>query len=164
VGASAGSVPQGFNVDRNSTRLGRGEGIWGRAVEAVREWKMFSIPFITVYPPNASIKVGTEVIVMVNHFGIYSLNACRIIYVVEEENAVKRFGFAYGTLSEHAESGEERFTVEWHSADNTVSYHILAFSRPRVVLAKMASPLARSVQKKFAAGSLAAMTRAVQQL
>jgi uncharacterized protein (UPF0548 family) len=34
------------------------------------------------------------------------LNACRIVYVVDEEGPVKRFGFAYGTLPEHAESGK----------------------------------------------------------
>jgi uncharacterized protein (UPF0548 family) len=27
---------------------------------------------------------------------------------------MRRFGFAYGTLAQHAESGEERFTVEWN--------------------------------------------------
>jgi uncharacterized protein (UPF0548 family) len=32
------------------------------------------------------------------------------VYVIEEGELVKKFGFAYGTLAEHAESGEERFT------------------------------------------------------
>jgi uncharacterized protein (UPF0548 family) len=31
--------------------------------------------------------------------------------VIEEP---RRYGFAYGTLAEHAESVEERFVLEWH--------------------------------------------------
>ncbi|MGA9507342.1 MAG: DUF1990 domain-containing protein [Candidatus Sulfotelmatobacter sp.] len=110
--------------------------------------------------PNAPIQVGTDVAVSVHHLGFYSLNACRIIYLIDEAGSVNRFGFAYGTLAEHAESGEERFTVEWNRADDTVWYDILAFSRPRQMLAKLGYSLSRSLQKRFAEGSKAAMVRA----
>jgi uncharacterized protein (UPF0548 family) len=162
VGASAHSVPRGYTIHRHTTQLGRGRPTWLRAMQAVRDWTMFDVPFLKVYPANAPIKAGIEVAVIVNHFGFYSMNACRIVYVVDEEKLVKRFGFAYGTLNDHAESGEERFTVEWHGADDRVSYEILAFTRPRAALAKLASPLSRSLQTKFATASLAAMMRAVQ--
>lgn len=80
---------------------------------------------------------------------------------MDEEGPVKRFGFAYGTLSEHAESGEERFTVEWHEQDDAVWYDILAFSRPQQLLARLGYPFARRLQKRFARDSAAAMLRAV---
>jgi len=96
------------------------------------------------------------------HFGFYSLNACRIVYVVDEEGPIERFGFAYGTLGEHAESGEERFTVEWNRDDDMVWYDILAFSRPRQMLARLGYPLSRSLQKKFAKGSKLAMLQSVR--
>jgi len=81
---------------------------------------------------------------------------------VDEEGTVKRFGFAYGTLAEHAESGEERFSIEWNRADDTVWYDIRAFSRPRQMLARlMGYPLSPSLQKRFAEGSKAAMLRSV---
>jgi uncharacterized protein (UPF0548 family) len=67
------------------------------------------------------------------------LNACRVAYVVEEEEPVRRFAFAYGTLPEHAESGEERFQVELLE-DDYVWYDILAFSRPNQLLARLAYP------------------------
>jgi uncharacterized protein (UPF0548 family) len=57
------------------------------------------------------------------------------VYVIDEEGPVKRFGFAYGALAEHEESGEERFTIEWNRDDDKVWYYILAFSRPRQMLA-----------------------------
>jgi uncharacterized protein (UPF0548 family) len=45
---------------------------------------------------------------MMRHFGFRSLNACRIVYVVEGEAANRRrYGFAYRTLDEHGEQGEE---------------------------------------------------------
>ena len=80
---------------------------------------------------------------------------------MDDKGPVQRFGFAYGTLPEHAESGEERFTVEWHEADDAVWYDILAFSRPHQLLARLGKPVARRLQKRFARGSAEAMRRAV---
>ena len=104
VGASATAVPTGYNVDHNRVLLGRGEATWQRAVEAIRAWRMFSMPWVNLHSPSAPIQVGTDVAVSVHHFGFYSLNACRIVYVVDEDDPMKRFGFAYGTLAEHAET------------------------------------------------------------
>ena len=77
---------------------------------------------------------------------------------------MKRFGFAYGTMAEHAESGEERFTVEWDRDEDTVWYDILAFSRPRQMLARLGYPLSRLLQKRFAEDSKAAMLEAVRRI
>jgi len=162
VGASATAAPTGYNVDHNRIRLGKGEDTWQGAANAIRAWKMFSMPWVSLHWPSAPILVGTDVAVSVHHFGFYSLNACRIVYVVDEEGPIKRFGFAYGTLAEHAESGEERFTIEWNRDDDRVWYDILAFSRPQQVLARVGYPLSRLLQKRFAAGSKAAMLQAIR--
>jgi uncharacterized protein (UPF0548 family) len=61
----------------------------------------------------------------------------------------------------HAESGEERFTVEWKRDEDKVWYDILAFSRPRQLLARLCYPLSRLLQKRFAERSKAAMLEAV---
>jgi len=158
VGASALAVPT--NVDHNRIQLGSGEVTWGRAVDAIRAWQMFSMPWVSLHWPSAPLQIGIDVAVTVRHFWLYSLNACRIVYVVDEEGPIKRFGFAYGTLAEHAESGEERFTVEWNRDDDKVWYDILAFSRPRQMLARLGRPLSRLLQKRFAEGSKAAMVEA----
>jgi uncharacterized protein (UPF0548 family) len=161
VGASEGQPPNNYNVDHNRVELGSGEVAWHRAVEAVREWRMFDMPWLRLCWPTAPIRVGTEVAVLVRHFGFFCLNACRIVYLVDNDATIKRFGFAYGTLLEHAESGEERFTVEWNQASDKVCYAILAFSRPRKMLARLGYPLSRSLQRKFTADSKAAMLRSV---
>jgi uncharacterized protein (UPF0548 family) len=161
VGASAVELPNAYNVDHNRIELGSGEIAWHRAVEAVQGWQMFNMPWVRLCWPTAPIAVGTEVAVLVHHFGFFSLNACRIVYLVDNDTGIKRFGFAYGTLEEHAESGEERFTVEWNQADDKVWYDIFAFSRPRHRWAKLGYLLSRFLQKKFAEDSKAAMLRFV---
>jgi uncharacterized protein (UPF0548 family) len=74
---------------------------------------------------------------------------------------MSRYGFAYGTLPGHVEAGEERFLVEWNKSDNRVWYDIVAFSRPRHVLARLGNFQVRRMQKRFARESAAAMVRAV---
>jgi uncharacterized protein (UPF0548 family) len=161
VGASATTPPTGYNVNHNRAQLGRGEATWRRAVEAIRKWHMFNMPWVALHWPSAPIQVGIDVAVSIRHFGFYSLHACRIVYVVDEDGPIKRFGFAYGTLAEHAERGEERFTVEWNRDEDSVWYDILAFSRPEKVLARLGYPLSRLLQRKFAEDSKLAMLRSV---
>ena len=100
--------------------------------------------------------------VLARAWGMYWLNACRVVYVVRNDGPITRFGFAYGTLPRHAESGEERFTIEWHRTDDAVWYDILAFSRPHQFLARLGYPLTRRLQKRFATDSAAAMQRVVR--
>lgn len=105
--------------------------------------------------------MGADVAVLVRHVEFFSLNSCRIVYLIDNDAKTKQFGFAYGTLEEHAESGEERFTVEWNQASDKVYYDILAFSRPRKMLVRLGYPLSRFLQKQFAEHSKAAMLRFV---
>jgi uncharacterized protein (UPF0548 family) len=161
VGATRAEPPAGYVVDRNRTLLGHGEGAYQSAVAAIRRWEMFRIPGLELCWPEAPIEAGSTVAVLTRVFGFWWLNACRIVYVLDEEEPIRRFGFAYGTLPEHGESGEERFGVEWRSSDDSVWYDILAFSRPNHFLVSLGFPFARRIQKRFAADSLVAMKRAV---
>ena len=92
----------------------------------------------------------------------WSLNAARIGYVLDEQREVSRYGFGYGTLPDHAECGEERFMVEHHSADDSVWYDLLAFSKPGGIATRMASGFARGVQHRFSRDSLRTMVRAAR--
>jgi uncharacterized protein (UPF0548 family) len=163
IGGTRSTPPTGYNVDHNRIRLGAGEAIFARAVAAVRRWEMFNIGWVTLCWPQTPIEPGRAVAIVVPLYGLWSLNACRIVYTIDSDRDsaanVRRFGFAYGTLADHMESGEERFTVEWRRDDDTVWYDILAFSRPRHPLAALASPLSRALQRRFARDSLEAMMR-----
>ncbi len=86
------------------------------------------------------------VAILARSVGMWWLNACRIVVVVDEDGPVKRFGFTYGTLPDHAGTGEERFLIEWDRGDDSVWYDILAFSRPRHFLARLCYSWVRHVQ------------------
>jgi uncharacterized protein (UPF0548 family) len=95
-------------------------------------------------------------------FGIWFANACRIINVVDEDvGATRKQGFAYGTLPDHAESGEERFSIEFDRTTERVWYDILAFSRPHQIYARVGYPFARRIQKRFARDSARSMLNIV---
>lgn len=148
-----------YNVDQNRTKLGQGEETYRRAVSALRCWKQFELGWVGVVPPNKPLEVGTTVAVQAKVFGLWSLNAARIVYLVDElQGKTMRYGFAYGTLPDHVERGEERFTVEWRrEEDDSVWYEIYAFSRPQHLLTKLGFPVTRLLQKRFARDSLAVM-------
>jgi uncharacterized protein (UPF0548 family) len=159
TGATQTQPPAGFIVDHNRIRIGAGQETYEQAVAALRSWKQFDLGWVSVVSRDLAVEVGTTVAVQVKTLGVWSLSACRIVYVIDEDNKVKKFGFAYGTLPDHVECGEERFTVEWRT-DDSVWYDILAFSRPRHSLARLGRPLVRRWQKQFARESLAAMLTA----
>jgi uncharacterized protein (UPF0548 family) len=163
VGASHGAAKKlaGYAVDHNRAKLGEGRDTLDRAVAALHAWKMFDIGWARMIPEDAPVEVGTTVAVLARHYGFYSLNPCRISYTIEEdEGGLVRRSFAYGTLPEHGERGEERFTVEWRREDDSVFYELYAFSQPNTFLAKLGYPLARRLQRRFARDSLRAMVRA----
>jgi uncharacterized protein (UPF0548 family) len=160
VGASDEGRPAGYNLDHNRVRLGEGRKTFEAACAAIRAWRMFPRPWTKIYPPDAPIRTGTIVAVLFHLFGVWGLNACRIVYTVDEAASLRRFGFAYGTLPGHVESGEERFTVE-QDGDGAVWYDLRAFSRPRHPLARLGYPLSRRLQRRFVRDSQAAMRRAI---
>jgi uncharacterized protein (UPF0548 family) len=159
VGASRRLAPTGYQVDHNRVQIGEGRAAFARAVEGLRSWKQFDLGWTAAIPDTTPIEPGMTVAVRVRHYGFWSLNAARIVYAIDEEGPVVRFGFAYGTLPDHAEQGEERFTVEWHHEDGAVWYDLFAFSRPNHALASLGKPLARGLQRRFARDSMRAMAR-----
>ncbi len=161
VGATAKVPPAGYVVDHTRIKLGNGEEAFEAAKSALRRWEHFHLGWVAASPNTTPIESGEVVAVLGRVFGLWWLNACRIVYVVDEVGPITRFGFAYGTLPGHAESGEERFLIEWDRVDDGVWYDILAFSRPNYFVTKLAYPLVRCFQKKFARGSAAAMLKAV---
>ena len=158
VGATRSTPPPGWAVDHNRIRLGQGRADFEAACAAVRRWEMFRIGWVEIQGADAPLATGLVIGPLAHVFGVWFMNACRVVYLIDEE---RRFGFAYGTLPAHAESGEERFSVEWREEDDSVWYDLLAFSRPGQWLTRLGEPVVRRLQKRFAKASMAAMERAV---
>lgn len=161
VGATLDAgTPAGYaDNDHNRVLIGSGDNDWEKAKQAVRDWKMFDLGWCSICWPDTPIEEGRNVAMMASHMGIWSLNAARIIYTFDEPG---RFGFAYGTLRDHVECGEERFSVELDPATGDIHYDLYSFSRPRHPLARLGYPYARYLQKNFVADSKKAMQRAVK--
>lgn len=158
VGATHAGPPPGYDVDHNRTKVGTGVEAFEAGKQAIREWKMFDFPWVELCWPDTPIEVGQNVAILAGHLRFYSLNASRIVYTIDEGH---RFGFAYGTLVEHVEIGEERFSIEYDPDTSEVWYDLLAYSRPGHILARLSYPFGRYLQHEFAKDSLAAMRRAV---
>jgi uncharacterized protein (UPF0548 family) len=161
VGATATSAPAGYVTDRTRIELGAGESIFLAAKAALQRWEHFRLGWVEPWPSDTPIQTGEVVAIMAWAAGLWTLNCCRIVYVVDESSPIRNFGFAYGTLPGHVESGEELFQIEWDQNTNSVWYDILAFSRPNHFLTRLAYPLVRHTQKRFGRDSAAAMFRAV---
>lgn len=117
--------------------------------------------WVEAWSPETPLEPGQVVAIIGWAVGFWWLNSCRIIYTVDEPGAINKFGFAYGTLPGHVESGEERFLIEWDRETDKVCYDILAFSRPNHFLTRLGYPLVRRSQKRFGRDSAAAMFQAV---
>lgn len=161
VGSTNGTPPSGYTVDHTVAKIGEGEAAFRSAQAAFKVWNHFQLGWVQPCWPDTPIVTNQTVAILARVFGFWSLNACRVIYVVREQ---RKFGFAYGTLPGHVESGEERFTIEWNSDDDSVCYEILAFSRPNHILTRFAYPLTRLLQKRFARDSVATMKRGLRAL
>jgi len=153
--------PPGYCVDESAVRIGHGEAGFDLAKAALATWQHFELDWVELFPRSASIEPGTVVLVLARHLGFWSLNGCRILYRVGERPGETRFGFAYGTLANHAVAGEEVFEVLLSPHTNDVVYRIRAVSKPRALLARVGYPVTRALQARFRRDSNLAMRRVV---
>jgi len=115
---------------------------------------------VELHPWQAGITDGAVVAVAIRHFGFWSLNGCRVAYE-SGANGPNVFGYAYVTLPNHAESGEELFEVSIDPRTDDVSYRIRATSKPQAMLTRIGQPIVRALQARFRRDSAEAMRRAI---
>src|SRR3954470_2396210 len=145
--------------DEQMVTIGRGEADFERACVALASWTHFDIGWVEAFPAQQFIEAGTDVAVLIRHLGFWSLNGARVLYHVDGTDGQAAFGFAYGTLTNHAESGEELFEVFIDQDSGAVRYRIRAVSWPQSVLAWTGQPFVRFLQARFRRDSAAAMKR-----
>jgi len=148
----------GFQLDHQETIIGRGRTALERAMAALTEWEHFHLGWVEVFPARPAIAPGTVIAVLAQHLGFWSLNGCRVVYTIGQSNT-DEFGFAYGTLDDHAERGEEIFKLSMRQDTGDVVYTIRAVSQPRALLARIGFPIARSFQRRFRHDSAAELAR-----
>jgi uncharacterized protein (UPF0548 family) len=149
-------------LDEATVAVGRGVADFERARAALVAWKQFDIGWVETFPRHAPVTAGTVVAVLIRHFGFWSLNGCRVLYDVGSPTDAARFGFANGTLTNHAESGEELFEVFIEPQTQDVVYRIRAISWPQTALTRVSQPVVRALQARFRLDSVAAIARATR--
>jgi len=157
------TAPAGYALDETVVTIGRGPADFERARAALAAWEHYAFDWVELYPRRPPIEVGANVVVLVRHLGFWSLNGCRIVQVFGYASG-DRFGFAYGTLINHAEQGEEIFEVYRDPESDDVLYRIRAVSRPRAALAYAGYPITRALQARFRCQSAEVMRRAANGL
>ena len=162
VGAADRTPPAGYAVDHNRVLLGAGAETYAAACAALRRWEGMPRGWMQLLWPDAPLEAGTIVGVLTGFGGLWTLSACRVAYMIDEQRPLRRFGFGWGTLPAHVARGEERFVVEWRPEDDTVWYDIVAFSRPNSYLLQLGYPLMRLMQRRFARDSKRAMVAALR--
>jgi uncharacterized protein (UPF0548 family) len=153
--------PPGFNADLTSTVIGHGRETFERARVALARWRHYEMGWVELFPHDAPIEVGSVVAVLVSHLGFWSLNGCRVVYGIGDREDGSSFGFAYGTLTNHAELGEEIFEVILEPESDEVVYRIQAVSKPHAAVARIGYPIARHFQERFRRDSTSALRRAI---
>lgn len=156
--------PRGFKVDEASGVIGHGQQAFERAKLALSEWRHFDFGWVELFPHGAPIEPGSIVAILVHHLGFWSLNGCRVVYTLGDRQTGASFGFAYGTLNNHAELGEEIFELSLKPETDEVVYRIRAVSKARATLARLGYPFTRMLQARFRRDSIAAMTKAVAEM
>jgi uncharacterized protein (UPF0548 family) len=175
IGATRSTPPPGYRINHMRALLGTGKELHDRAVKSLLRWQLLAPPpkkgstrsaALQLFPDDPPMRPQTNVALLSRHFGVWSLDFCRVVYVLnsepEKNGSIERTGFAYGTLPGHAVRGEEIFSIEFHSATQEVWYEIFSFSQPANSFIRLAGPLARRAQLRFAAASLQAAGLSVQ--
>jgi len=140
------SMPEGWLVNHHEVVLGMGDRVWSAAKASIDAFAMFDIDWVDLVPSTATMTEGEVLATMARICGIWTVNPCRIISVVDEPN---RYGFAYGTLIDHAMAGEERFVALRDAETGEVRFDITSFSRPKDWVATLTLPMVRSIQRRF---------------
>ena len=158
-----GLPPPGFELSRYSRLLGQGPRCYRAACESVRSWKMFANSMTSIFGGNSDLMPGTNVVVRIRAYGLWTLNGARIVYQLDEgssDREQKRFGFAYVALPGHVMEGEECFYVELGS-DGEVRFHITVVARPASIWMTLGKPFVARQQRRFRRLAGEAMLRAV---
>jgi len=122
------------------------------ARQRLATFRTHALPYLFVYPRDAQVVLNRDVVVCARVGAVWAINPCRVVLV---EDTPERYAYAYGTLPGHAESGEEWFSVE--KIGKRVVAETRAYARMTDLLARLATPIARRVQRRIKVDYLRAL-------
>ena len=154
IGATrSGDLPAGYRHVRRHEPLGTGVEVFRRAAAALAGWRLQRGVGMRIPDGTPAPAVGGRFTARLA--GLIGI-PCEVVWVVDEP---RRYGFAYGTLPGHPETGEQAFEVTLDDAD-LVWLDIRAFSRPARWYTRLGGPLTYIAQNLATAGYVAVARRA----
>lgn len=125
--------------------LGTGDRVFATAVERLRTWAPQRALGAIVHPHDAVLEEGATILVELRLGPISVVVPDRMVVLVDEP---LRFGFAYGTLPGHAETGEESFLVEQADDEaSTVTATVTVDAGMGTWAARLATPAVVAIQR-----------------
>ena len=143
VGRTRGALPPGYAHVSRQAPIGSGQQQFAAAADALLSWQLQRRAGVRVRASVDRVSEGAVAVLLLGLGPLAVRAPVRVVYLIDEP---RRKGFAYGTLPDHPESGEEAFVVE-HAEDDTVTCRIIAFSRPATWLTRLGGPLATLTQR-----------------
>jgi uncharacterized protein (UPF0548 family) len=134
-------LPSGYHHVHVTRRIGD-PSVFERAVAGPQTWKAHEGAGMAIFPEGSRLAPDATVLTSIKMGPFTMVAPCRIVRLWKSDNS---FGFAYGTLPGHPESGEESFALERNN-DGTF-FTIRAFSRPASLLVRLGAPVGRAVQR-----------------
>lgn len=142
-GTGAAELPAGYRTGTYSAVVGSGRADFERATAAVLGWRAQRSVGFRVRADGPAGRPGTVVVLTAGLPRLGYDLPCRVVWARTEGDEQ---GFAYGTLTGHPESGEERFTVRL-LPDGAVVFEIRVFFRLASRAARSAGPLSLLLQR-----------------
>ena len=148
IGLTLGPLPAGYHHLHAERVVGSGADLMERGRDAIRTWTAQAELGLVLEPTVPEFAEGSVLVfaLPMKPSPLWATGACRIMRIVNEP---QRFGFVYGTLPHHPESGEEAFLVH-HRDDDTVAFSVTAFSRGKSLPMRAAGPIGRVIQRRAA--------------
>lgn len=151
------AMPAGYRHVRRRLFIGTGGSDFAAAREALADWRMFRAAGLVTRSANARAELGAR---FANGLGQGPLRLwvpCLIVWLVDEP---RRYGYGFGTLPGHPESGEEAVELSLDERDE-VWFEVRAFSRPVAWYARLGGPVTRALQDWMTGRYLNALRRLV---
>ena len=148
-------LPKGYHHVRMEERIGDADA-FELAATGLRTWVAHEGAGLRVYPKEP-VAQGASVVAVTSIGPMQMAAPCRIVAVFKEPDT---FGFSYGTLPGHPESGEESFVLELRG--DATYFIVRAFSNPVDPLARLSGPIGRAVQRSVTRRYLSALRRFVE--
>src|SRR5262245_33370608 len=84
VGATAATPPLGYVVDHTRIQVGSAKTDFTAGKAALRRWEQFRLGWVEPCRQDTPVEAGQVVGILGRYCALWSLNACRVVYVVDE--------------------------------------------------------------------------------